>query len=161
MKQDDPKKCTATKLAKFNLAKLLHSLREIPRGAIILNPFSMRAFSPEDKNRIISRGLVAVDCSWEKAEEIFRKIKGFGRCLPYLVAANPVNYGIPTKLSTVEALAAALYISGYKEQAEKILSIFKWGPNFIELNKERLEKYSKAKNSKEIIEMQRSIIRSR
>jgi len=85
-------------------------------------------------------------------------MRGASRCLPYLIAANPTNYGVPTKLSTVEALAAALYIAGFKDKAERLLSIFKWGPNFIVLNQERLEGYAQAKDSAEVVEVQKGFI---
>jgi len=65
---------------------------------------------------------------------------------------------MPTKLSTVEALAAALYIAGFREEAERLLSIFKWGHTFTELNRELLETYAKAKNSSEVVEMQKIFI---
>jgi pre-rRNA-processing protein TSR3 len=87
-------------------------------------------------------------------------MRAASRCLPYLIAANPTNYGVPTKLSTVEALAAALYIAGFKEKAENLLSIFKWGPNFIVLNQELLNSYSQAKNSAEVVEAQKNFINS-
>ena len=93
------------------------------------------------------------------ADEVFElSMWGVSRCLPYLVAANPVNYGAPTKLSTVEALAAALYIVGSKDNAERLLSIFKWGPQFINLNRELLDSYAKAKDSTEVVEFQKKFI---
>jgi len=76
------------------------------------------------------------------------------RALPFLLAANPVNYGTPFRLNSVEAFAAALYILGQKEQAERILGKFSWGLGFLELNRAPLEEYSKAKNSAEVIEIQ-------
>jgi pre-rRNA-processing protein TSR3 len=69
-----------------------------------------------------------------------------------------VNYGKLTKLSTVEALAAALYIVGLKDEAVGLLSIFKWGHTFLDINNERLEAYSAAKNSTEIVALQQAFI---
>jgi pre-rRNA-processing protein TSR3 len=158
--QDDPKKCTALKLGRFGLAKLLYRIRDIPLGAIVLDPFCDVAFSPNDRIRVLKRGLVAIDCSWVYADDVFKlRLRGTSRALPYLVAANPVNYGAPTKLSTVEALASALYIIGFKEDAQRLLSLFKWGPHFIELNREYLESYSKAKDSHEVVEFQKGFMR--
>jgi len=147
--EDDPKKCTAKKLAKFNLVKIIR-LRELPKNAIILNPFSKKALSPEDKK---FKGIAAIDCSWKNAENIFSKLgKKNARALPFLVAANPVNYGKPLKLSTAEAFAAALYILGEEEHAALIMSKFKWGSNFLKLNELPLEDYRNARNSREVIE---------
>jgi len=134
-------------------------LRLLPRGAIVLNPFSEKAFSPADREHIEKKGLIALDYSWkctEKARAI--PLIGESRSLPYLVAANPVNYGTPTKLSTVEALAAALYIINYKSQAEQLLSMFKWGPEFIRLNQKLLDAYAQAKSSTEIVELQKKFM---
>jgi len=158
-KQCDPKKCTTLKLKRHNLVRVVHRVRGLPRGAVILNPFSDRAFSPADRERLERRGLAAIDCSWIHADEVFElSMRGASRCLPYLIAANPVNYGTPTKLSTVEALAAALYIAGLRGEAERLLSIFKWGPHFIDLNLKLLESYAQAKDSAEVVELQEKFI---
>ncbi len=141
----DPKKCTALKLKRHGLAEVVRSIRSLPRGAIILNPFSKELLRPEDREVAIRRGIIAVDYSWrvEEGKFIFRRIHGLHRRLPYLVAANPINFGHPHILSTAEAFAAALYIMGFKGQAKLIMSKFKWGHTFLEMNHELLEAYSR------------------
>ncbi len=155
-RQCDPKRCTATKLKKFHLVEVFYSPRDIRRQSLVLNPFAEKALSRQDEHHL-RKGLVALDCSWKHAEEVFRELKSGveHRALPLLIASNPTNYGRISKLSTVEALGASLYILGYKEEAEKILSKFKWGPGFLDLNRELLESYSKAENSEELVRIQR------
>lgn len=154
-RQCDPKKCSTLKLKRFGLVNVVYQVRLLPRGAVILNALGERAFSPADRQRMEQYGLTALDYSWEQGVQ--PRLPSFlvSRCLPFLVAANPVNFGTPTKLSTVEALAAALYIADFKSDAEKLLGIFKWGPEFVRLNYERLEAYAKAKDSREVLELQR------
>lgn len=152
--QCDPKKCTGKKLARFNLAKLHKNPRTLPRQAIFLDPFALQALSPADDAR---HGIVVLDCSWEEVERVFpilQRLMMKHRALPYLLAANAVNFGKPFKLSSVEAFAAALYILGEKEQAALILNKFKWGPVFLDLNREPLERYSEAKDSTEVVKIQ-------
>ncbi len=148
--QCDPKKCTGKKLARFKLARLTKRMNDL-RPYIVLSPFSEKALSPEDKG---VRGIAALDCSWAHAEEVFERMNLKTRALPYLVAANPVNFGKPFKLSTVEALAAALVILGEREKAEEILSKFSWGHVFLELNREPLQEYAAAKSSSEVVKIQ-------
>lgn len=158
--QCDPKRCTGLKLKRHGLARLVNKTRFLPKRAVVLNPFSEIAFSPADRERVEAFGLVALDCSWEHAEKVLLKqVKGTSRCLPILIAGNPVNFGKATKLTTVEALAAALYIAGFKQKAEELLSIFSWGHTFLELNQALLENYASAQDSTEIVEMQRNFTR--
>ena len=158
--QCDPHRCTGLKLKRHGLARIVNSIRFLPRRAIVLNPFSEIAFSPADRQRIQDFGLAALDCSWENAQKVLSThVKGTSRCLPILIAGNPTNYAKATKLSTVEAIAGALYIAGFKDEAQKLLSIFTWGHTFFELNAELLESYSTAKNSSDIVTMQATICR--
>jgi pre-rRNA-processing protein TSR3 len=114
------------------------------------------AFSPADRDRVRDFGLVALDCSWEHAEKVLlTHVKGTCRCLPILIAGNPVNFGKATKLTTAEAIAAALYIAGFVQQAIDLLSIFTWGHTFLDLNRERLDCYATAKDSSGIVELQK------
>lgn len=148
--QCDPKKCSGKKLARFELVRLTRHINQL-RPFLVLSPFSEKALSPEDKG---IRGLAALDCSWAHAEEVFSRVRLLERALPFLVAANPVNYGKPFKLSTVEALAAGLVILGEKNQAELILSKFNWGHVFLELNREPLAEYAAARDSAEVVRIQ-------
>jgi pre-rRNA-processing protein TSR3 len=153
--QCDPKRCTGLKLKRHGLARVVTSIKFLPKRAIVLNPFGEIAFSPADRQRIQDFGLTALDCSWEHAQKVLSThVKGTSRCLPILIAGNPTNYAKATKLSTVEALAGALYIAGFKDEAKKLLSIFTWGHTFLELNADLLETYAAAKDSAEIVKMQ-------
>lgn len=141
--QDDPKKCTAARLEDLHLAEPLHSLRRIPPSAIILNPFSNRTLSFEDRSILQQHGLVGLDCSWNKIESSLRgNIRGENRRIPLLLAGNPTNYSSRGKLSTVEALAAALIITGFSGKAKELLRIFSWGETFLTLNKDPLREYA-------------------
>lgn len=148
--QCDPKKCSGRKLARFDLVRLTRRVNQL-RTFLVLSPFSKKALSPQDKG---ARGLAALDCSWAHAEEVFSHFKLEERALPFLIAANPVNFGKPFKLSTVEALAAGLVILGEQSQAELILSKFNWGHVFLELNREPLAEYAKARDSAEVVRIQ-------
>ncbi|MDH5806692.1 MAG: DUF367 family protein [Candidatus Methanomethylicaceae archaeon] len=148
-KECDPKKCTGLKLKKLNLAKLVYNINQIPKGVIILYPFCKDFIFKNDKFFIENFGLAVIDCSWNKI--LPRKIRSPVRKLPFLLAANPINYSIPYKLSSLEAFAAALYITGFYEESLLLLSKVKWGETFISLNKELLQKYSLAKTYEEIL----------
>ncbi|SDF44555.1 DUF367 family protein [Halorientalis regularis] len=152
---DDPDKCSARKLARFDLAELHRATRSTPPG-IVLNPFADRVLSPEDGvgSGVRHDRLVALDCSWETAEREAFDLEGIHRALPFLVAANPVNYGTPFELNTVEAFAGALCILGQRDHAEELVSKFTWGHTFLELNDEPLRRYAECTNSAEILDVQ-------
>ena len=149
LKQDDPRKCSAAKLVKFGLAK---PVTRTTSRTLILNPFSEKTLLKSDKK--ITNSITGIDCSWNLAVPAFQKpFTGISRKLPPLLAGNPLNYAKLNKLSTVEALATAVYILGESDLTHVLLQKFKWGPTFFALNKNLLEDYSKAKSESEIIEI--------
>jgi pre-rRNA-processing protein TSR3 len=145
-RQDDPKKCTAAKLVKFNLAK---SVTKTNPGTIILDPFAKQTLLRHDSK--IADSITGIDCSWNLAENTFTKrFGGIPRKLPPLLAGNPVNYSKLGKLTTVEAIAGAVFILGYEDLAHQLLSKFNWGHTFYDLNADLLQDYSKLELEEQI-----------
>ncbi len=146
LKQDDPKKCTAAKLVKYQLAK---NVKKISKNTLVLDPFSSKTLLLNYRKRV--KSITAIDCSWNLADQTFTKqYPGLRRKLPPLFAGNPVNYSKIGKLSSVEAIAGAAFILGLNDLAQELLDKFKWGHTFYELNKELLDDYSKIESEEEI-----------
>ena len=158
--QDDPKKNTAVLASKRGDMTLHKTVKSLPRRGIILEPLCGKVFGPEDHELLLERGgaIVGLDCSWAQIESsvetVMRRTRLQPRMLPLLLAANPVNWGKPGRLTTAEALASVLYLAGRKEQAKQVLGAFRWGQRFFELNQEPLDAYAAARSSSELIELQ-------
>jgi len=152
--QCDPKRCTGARLARRGIFQSM-PLRQ-PFKGLVLSPNGKISVSPADSEILEDYGLSVIDCSWARLAEIpFHQMKsGHHRLLPFLVAANTVNYGKPSKLSCAEAAAATLYICGRVEGAKSLMSEFGWGSEFLKLNQELLELYRTAKDAEEVIERQ-------
>ncbi|RZC37883.1 DUF367 and/or RLI domain containing protein [Asbolus verrucosus] len=156
--QCDPKKCSGRKLARLKLIKTLKVKQKF--SGIVLTPTGVKCVSPADRDVVSNKGIAVVDCSWARIDEtpIAALKPQHGRLLPFLVAANPINYGRPCQLSCVEAIAATMYITGYKTIAKQYLNKFSWGHSFIELNKDILEIYSNCSDSQSVVFQQNKYI---
>lgn len=117
---------------------------------MLLTPKATTVLSPEDAVQAQRRGLAILDVSWKRGT--FPRVpQGVPRVLPFLLAANPVNYGKPRILSSVEALAGALIILGDEAQARALLSKFAWGEQFTVLNREPLEAYRRGGGPEDVV----------
>ncbi|KAL7497704.1 hypothetical protein ACHAWX_000308 [Stephanocyclus meneghinianus] len=127
-----------------------------PFKGLVLSPNGTVSVSPADRPILLDLGLSVIDCSWARLEEIpFHQMRaGHHRILPFLVAANTVNYGKPSKLSCAEAAAATLYICGFVDAANAVLSEFGWGKEFIRLNEELLELYRTSSGADDVVKRQ-------
>ncbi|MFM7797127.1 MAG: DUF367 family protein [Candidatus Nitrosotenuis sp.] len=145
-KQDDPKKCTAAKLVKFQLAK---PVSKTDSNTIVLDPFAKQTLLYHDSK--IANSITGIDCSWNLADLTFKKrFAGILRKLPPLLAGNPVNYAKFGKLTTVEAIAGAAFILRFDSFALELLSKFSWGHTFYELNADLLRDYSQLELEEQI-----------
>jgi pre-rRNA-processing protein TSR3 len=147
----DPRKCTVKKLERAGFLRIVKKISQIPRNTLLLDPTAEKALSPADK---YVKSITALDCSWEVLDTGSVNSWRIRRALPFLMATNPVNFGRPCKLTSIEAIAAALYILGEQERAAQILGCVSWGIRFLEVNREPLELYSTAKDSTEVVKYQ-------
>lgn len=148
--QCDPDACTGQRLYRCNALRLLN-LRERFSG-VALTPNATEIVSPADREAVLSYGVAVVDCSWKELATVpWSAMKaGVPRLLPLLIAANPVNYGRPSKLTCAEALAGALAIVGLIEDARNVMAYFHWGESFFDINGELLEGYQKCSTAEEM-----------
>jgi len=70
--------------------------------------------------------------------------------VPYLVAANSVNYGRPWRLNCAEALAACFFICGHEDWAHEVVKHFSYGEPFLEINAQLLKRYAACSNEEEV-----------
>ncbi|MDR0439045.1 MAG: DUF367 family protein [Methanocalculaceae archaeon] len=152
----DPKKCTIKKLEKFDMVRIVNRISQIPKSTMLLDPTSDFVISPKDRSWVQS--ITILDCSWEVLDTANLILWKGRRALPFLVAANPINFGKPFILTSVEAIAATLYILGERNLAKEVLAKFHWGLNFLALNAEPLAEYAAAKNSTEVLKIQSEYI---
>ena len=155
-----PQKCSGRKLVRMGMVR---SLRVNQRsGGVVLSPMGEKAISRADAELAITGGLGVVDCSWARLDEVpFNRLRsGANRLLPFLIAANPINYGRPLRLSCAEALASGLYIMGFETAGRMVLSKFVWGEGFWTLNMELLDKYRMCETSEQVVAVQNDYIQT-
>lgn len=117
-------------------------------------------------------GAAVVECSWVRVKEVpwsriggkCERLRTLGQGLqeeyfrltyplcvvPYLIAANTVNYGKPWRLNCVEALAACFYICGHPEWSKEVLKNFRYGEAFLEINSELLDRYAACRTEEDV-----------
>ena len=110
--QCDSKRCSGRKLLRLGVVQLLPLSRRLFPG-IVLSAEGKQTLSPEDRDIVRDCGIAVIDCSWHCIDTTkMDKARGaHPRLLPFLIAANPVNYGKPIQLNCAEAIAAGLWSS--------------------------------------------------
>ena len=147
--QCDPKMCTGMRLMKYGLLKEMKINSKFQ--GILLTPTGKKMVSKEDHEIIKTKGICVIDCSWAKFNSLHINLNKIEtRLMPYLVAVNPVNYGKALKLTCVEAIGASLYLAGFYQETDFLMSHFKWGSSFLEVNRELFEMYKKCSNGAEM-----------
>jgi len=149
--QNDSKMDSGSRLVRFGLAQSMRP--DTPFHGIVLSTQTDVLVSAADRTLVETSGIAGVNCSWNRIGDIpWEKLqrRGKHRTLPFLIAANSINYGRPWKLNTAEALAATLFIVGLETDAALVLSKFSWGSEFFRINEEVLRGYGAAKSSAQV-----------
>jgi pre-rRNA-processing protein TSR3 len=160
--EDHPKACTGRRLVRRGAARPIGAGTRLAGAPVVLDPYAARPLSASDVAAAEKGGLLAVDCSWNRlgARGRFptgREGPSVPRRLPFLVAANPQHYGRVGELNTVEALSGALYVLGRVEEAAHLLEGFRGGDGFLEVNRERLERFRACDSAEEIVRSEREL----
>ena len=164
--EDHPKACTGRRLIARRQARSVARIDQVVPAPIVLDPYAPEPLSSADRPLAGQAGILAVDCSWNRlgrrgrfpgAEEERRR-PGVRRRLPILVAANPQHYGRISQLNTVEALSAALFLLGRQSEARALLEGFRGGATFLEINRDRLERYARCPTPEEIRAAERALL---
>lgn len=131
-------------------------MRELSIGqkypGVIISPNAKKIISPADRELLEQHGAAVVECSWVRVQEIpWSRIGGkCERLLPYLIAANTVNYGRPWRLNCVEAIAACFYICGHEDWAKEVLKHFRYGDAFLDINSQLLKRYAACSTEEDV-----------
>lgn len=146
----DQKRCSGKRLMRLGLMRELHVGQKF--AGVVVSPNAKTVLNPSDKELLEQYGAAVVECSWKRVNEVpFSRIGGkCERLLPYLLPANPTNYGRPWRLNCVEALAACFFICGHQDWAEEILSTFSYGEAFLKINETVFKKYAACSNEEEV-----------
>lgn len=146
----DAKRCSGKRLMRLGMMRELHVGQKF--AGVVVSPKAKRIVSREDQSLVEQYGAAVVEASWKRIDEVpFGRIGGkCERLLPYLVAANPTNYGKPWRLNCVEALASCYYICGHPEWAESILETFSYGRAFLDINAALLKRYAACEDEEQI-----------
>lgn len=160
--EDNPRVCTGRRALRFGLATEVTGTHRPDRGALLLDPHSPTPLTRADARRVLGKGVVVVDCSWNKlgarggypTTDRWLQTMRVRRRLPLVLAANPQHFGRLGELNTAEALGCAIYMISGEPVARKFLERFSFGPSFLELNGVWLEAYRAAENPAKVTEME-------
>ena len=167
-REDHPKACTGRRLLHWGRVSEVAREDTRVRGPIVLDPYAPTPLSSEDREFARTGGLLVVDCSWNRlsdrgafpGEEPRGRPHARHRRLPVLIATNPQHYGRVAQLTTVEAFCAALYVLGHEREATEVIRGFAGGDEFLEVNRDRLDRYRDSEGPDGILTAERDLFGS-